>query len=170
MSDSHRVPDAYPMRKVRRLNEVDAGFTLVEVLVVAVIIGVLASIAIPVFLNMRTRGHTATAQSDLRNTATAMEAYFADNQTYGSANQLISSGNKPTVSSGTTIVIVQRTLNGYCLAALRNVTAVPTSAAALATEASAWFDSAGGLQPQNATGCPTTTGYSTTWQTDTISG
>jgi len=64
----------------------NAGFTLIELLVVVAIIGILAAIAIPQFALYRQKGFDAAAQSDLRNAATAEEAYFASNQVYSTDN------------------------------------------------------------------------------------
>lgn len=60
----------------------EAGFTLIELLVVVAIIGILAAIAIPQFAAYRKRGYEAALKSDLRNAATAQEAYFAQTMTY----------------------------------------------------------------------------------------
>ena len=60
----------------------EEGFTLIELLVVIAIIGILAAIAIPQFAAYRKRGYEATLKTDLRNAATAEEAYFAQNQAY----------------------------------------------------------------------------------------
>jgi type IV pilus assembly protein PilA len=61
--------------------EREEGFTLIELLVVIIIIGILAAIAIPVFLNQRQKGYDAQAKSDLRNMATAEETWLTDNPT-----------------------------------------------------------------------------------------
>src|SRR5216117_3323752 len=58
------------------------GFTLIEMLIVLVIIGVLAAIAIPKFGNTKEKAYIATMKSDLRNLVTAEEAYFADSVAY----------------------------------------------------------------------------------------
>jgi prepilin-type N-terminal cleavage/methylation domain-containing protein len=55
------------------------GFTLIELLIVVVIIGILASIAIPKFANTKDKAYLAQMKSDLRNLATYEEQYAADN-------------------------------------------------------------------------------------------
>jgi type IV pilus assembly protein PilA len=67
------------------MDEREGGFTLIELLVVIIIIGILAAIAIPVFLNQRQKGYDAQTKSDLRNAATSEETYFTDNNAYSTA-------------------------------------------------------------------------------------
>ena len=70
------------LNAARRRLQGEEGFTLIELLVVIIIIGILAAIAIPVFLNQRKKGYEASMKSDLRTVATEMETYFTDFQTY----------------------------------------------------------------------------------------
>src|SRR4051812_31533794 len=61
------------MRKRR-----DEGFTLIELLVVIIIIGILASIAIPVFLKQRQKAYRTNSLADMKNAATAVESYATE--------------------------------------------------------------------------------------------
>src|SRR3954470_1125208 len=71
------------LARIRKaMEEREGGFTLIELLVVIIIIGILAAIAIPVFLNQRQKGYDAQAKSDLRNAATAEETYMTEANTY----------------------------------------------------------------------------------------
>jgi type IV pilus assembly protein PilA len=57
----------------------ESGFTLVELLVVMLIIGLLAAIAIPSFFNQRDKAYDANAKEQARTAETAMETYATDN-------------------------------------------------------------------------------------------
>jgi type IV pilus assembly protein PilA len=84
----------------------EKGFTLIELMIVIAIIGILAAIAIPQFSAYRTRSFNAAANADLRNAATAQEAYFVDNQRYA-GNVANLTGNKYGLmtSKGVTLTI-----------------------------------------------------------------
>ena len=99
-----------------------AGFTLIEMLMVVVIIGVLASIAIPKFANTKEKAYLTQMKSDLRNLVTAEEAYFVDSIKY--TTNLGTMFRTSTGTVGPTIVL---TGDGWT-ATVRHTTSVRTCA------------------------------------------
>jgi type IV pilus assembly protein PilA len=74
------------LHKLRTRAQDEKGFTLIELLVVILIIGILAAIAIPTFLNQKSKANDSAAESMARNAATAMETYATTNNGgYGGA-------------------------------------------------------------------------------------
>lgn len=59
-----------------------SAFTLAELVIAIVILGILATIAIPRFAEARTKAIAASAQSDLRNLVVAQDGHFGDHRTY----------------------------------------------------------------------------------------
>ncbi len=58
------------------------AFTLIELLIVVAIIGILAAIAVPNFLNAQTRAKVAHVEADFKSISTALESYYIDQNTY----------------------------------------------------------------------------------------
>jgi type IV pilus assembly protein PilA len=108
----------------------ESGFTLIELLVVIIIIGILAAIAIPVYLHQRTKGYEASEKSDLHTVAYEIESYYATTDDYtsvpfGSATGAATTptisgtanvgGDSMTLSKGNTATLLAAGVNGYCI-------------------------------------------------------
>ena len=68
------------VQKLRERSQGEGGFTLVELLVVMLILGLLAAIAIPSFFNQREKAKDADAKAAARTAQTAIETYATGNQ------------------------------------------------------------------------------------------
>ena len=72
--------------RLRQRAKDEEGFTLIELLVVVLIIGILAAIAIPSFLNQRQKAQDGSAKSDARTSQTAAETLYTNDQGYATVS------------------------------------------------------------------------------------
>ena len=101
------------LRNLRKRAQNEKGFTLIELLVVILIIGILAAIAIPSFLNQRTKATDSEAKSSAKAAQTAMETYFIDNQKYTDADAAALKLIEPTLTDAGTRLTATGNANDY---------------------------------------------------------
>ena len=101
-------------RARNRAQNDEAGFTLIALLVVVIIIGILAAIAIPTFLNQRKKGWESAVKSDLRNYAIVMETHLTEAGAYNATTPALPS---PVQSDSVALTVPSTflTADGYCL-------------------------------------------------------
>jgi Tfp pilus assembly protein PilE len=82
-------------------------------MIVIAIIGILAAIAIPQFSAYRKRSYNSAAQADVRNLATAQEAYYVDESTYSGNIGRLSGSNYGYYQSGNVTVTAGADTSNY---------------------------------------------------------
>jgi type IV pilus assembly protein PilA len=88
----------------RRLAD-ESGFTLVELLVVILIIGMLAAIALPAFLSQRTKAQDSQAKVYVTTAAKALGVWHTDNSTYAGADAAALQGVEPSLAGARNLTV-----------------------------------------------------------------
>ena len=96
-------------------DEREGGFTLIELLVVIIIIGILAAIAIPTFLNQRQKGYKADMKSAAKNAATAVESRATETNGDYSGIVVGDLATEGFQKSATLVVALATNTDEYCI-------------------------------------------------------
>jgi type IV pilus assembly protein PilA len=114
------------LHKLRTRAQSEKGFTLIELLVVILIIGILAAIALPAFLNQRAKAQDTEAKSNVRTAQTAMETFFTDKQTYVGADTSALVAIEPALANANNLTVSGQTATGYTVTVTSKASGTPT--------------------------------------------
>jgi type IV pilus assembly protein PilA len=109
------------LNRLQKRIQSEKGFTLIEMLIVIIILGILLAIAVPAYLKFKDRANNAAAQANIRSLVPAVEAYNADNNGYtgmtigGSGATSLQATYDTALKGDPAVTILSKSASTYCV-------------------------------------------------------